>query len=282
MHINETNRELIMDKIMEYDHEGEYFAVSELNLPPSYETIQSDYMGTDEIFTVVFTMEAIEIIKRFSECMESHAPFRNFMERLNTIVLPELDRVFEQKLAMYISLNLKNKIRTKNEEIYIVNIEDVTREVTNLFHIVLNMCFKIIPSEGTINNMIDGYPLFILSKTCNTNMLNAHVIGESVRRFILIRKTYKRWMPVDLQIATISNCDIINDQESPLVKHELHALYRYLGIESRMYVTILLNCLFELKEHEKFFDKYHMTAANIIKICKSSWLCLIFSTFNLT
>ena len=195
--VSECNSPPIYEAIQSEQYEAEYmetneiFTVSELHSSPIYETIQIEqdeieYMETNEIFTVVFTMEAIEVIKRFSECMEQHVPFRNLIDRLNTIVLPELERIFEQKLAMYISLNLNNKIRRNKEEIYIVTIEDVTREITNLVHRVLNICVQLIPGEGTINNMIDGYPLFILSKACNTNMLNAHVMGESMRRLILL------------------------------------------------------------------------------------------------
>ena len=240
------------------------------------------------MFTVVFTMEAIGLIKRLGECLEAHALFRDFLELMSPVILPELERDFEQKLAMYISLNMKNgkqmPVDTTGNfsqgEIYTVNDDNVTLQVTNLIRIVLNICYETIPPEGTISHMIDGYPIYLLSKVCKTNLLNAHIIGESMRRFINIRKTYKRWLPVDLQMSTISNCDIIGAPNSPLLQHELLSLYRYLGSESCMYVTILLNCLFELGEHEKILASCELNPDNIIKICKSAWLCLFFSTIN--
>lgn len=227
-----------------------------------------------EMYTVVFTMDAIDIIKKLAECLEPHAPIRFFMDLIEPIVLPELERIFEQKLAMYISLNIKNS----EGKVYTINVDDVTREVTKLIQNVLHTCNKRIPPEGTRANMLDGYPLFLLSQTCNTNMSNAHIMGECMRRFIQIRKTYKRWMPIDLQMCTISNCDLIGAPGSPLVQSELQALYRYLGAENRMYVTMLLNCLFELGEQEKFLGPHYMNQWDIIKVCKSSWLCLFMST----
>lgn len=260
----------------------------------------------DDMFTVVFTMDAINLIKTFSECLEPHAPFRDFIELLEPILLSELERFFEQKLAMYISLNLKSRMQILvqmfkkssgpvgfNSHIYTITVDDVTCEVTGLIHNVLNICYKAIPPEGTIANMLDGYPIFVLSKACNTNMLNAHIMGESMRRFIQIRKTYKRWLPIDLQMATISNCDLVGASGSPLVQTELLALYRYLGTENSMYVTILLNCLFELGqqsqagsrhgllgENEKVLGSHYMDPRTIIKLCKSTWLCLFLSTVN--
>lgn len=240
------------------------------------------------MFTVAFTMDAIALIKTFGEYLEIHHPFRDFVEMLEPVVVPELERFFEQKLAMYISLNLKNRIPRLREilgtscedRVYTVTDDDVTREVSCLIRTVLNVCYETIPPEGTISHMLDGYPLLILSKACNTNMMNAHIMGESMRRFVQIRKTYKRWLPVDLQISTISNCDIVGAPGSPLDQGELRALYRYLGEENRMYVIMLLNCLFELGDDEKVLAGRYMDPGSIIKICKSGWLCLFLSTIN--
>jgi len=240
------------------------------------------------MFTVVFTMEAIEIIKRLSEHLEPHAPFRDYIEKLSPILLPELDRFFEQKLAMYISLNIKNRqeynynvfgdITHHTNNILTITDNDVIHEVNVLVHVVLNLCYRTLPPEGTLSHMLDGYPLSLLSKVCGSNILNSHIIGESMRRFVQIRKTHKHWLPLNLQMATFENCPLVGESNSPLDMAELEALYRYLDTKNSLYVTMLLNCIFELREHDKILKSHIMDPESIIKLCGSSWLCLFLST----
>lgn len=233
------------------------------------------------MFMVSFTEEATEYIRIISEHMEQHGPFRDYLEKMDLISIPEFERNFEQKLAMYISLNIQNGIFMMDDNnMLIISSENVTQEVTILLHKILNLCCKTIPTEESISHMLDGYPLSILADVCNTTKINSHILGESMRRFVQIRKTYKDWLPDNLQSSIIQNCSLVGEPKSPLNNIELDAIFRYLDTKSSLYVTILLNCLFELGEHGKFLRDFYMDIDTIIKICESSWLCLFLSTIN--
>lgn len=229
----------------------------------------------DDMFTVVFTMEAIDLIKLFSEKMEQHGPFRDFIEPFSMIEIPELERTFEQKLAMFISLEVKE--REDRGEIIICN-SDVTKCITLLLHDVINIGIIQLPEEGSIAHMLDGYPILLLSKVCDTNTFNAHIMGESMRKFIHMRKTYKDWLPVGLEITIFENCNLVGDAKSPLEKYELDDILRYLNTNRSIYVTMLLNCIFELREHDRVLKCDNMKCDDIIKVCNSSWLTLFLCT----
>ena len=229
----------------------------------------------DDIFTVVFTMEAINLIKLFSEKMEQHGVFRDFIEPFIMIEIPELERIFEQKLAMFISLKVKER---KNVGEIIICDSDVTKSVTLLIHDIINMGNEILPEEGTIAHMLDGYPILLLSKVCDTNTFNAHIMGESMKKFIQIRKTHKDWLPIGLEITIFENCELVGEEKSPLERYELDALFRYLNTNRSIYITMLLNCIFELREHERVLKCDNMKADDIIKVCNSSWLTLFLCT----
>ena len=242
---------------------------------PFYEGEQMRmYAMGNEIF---FSLEAVDYIKRLSEILETHAVFREIMNNYEQINMIEFDRVFERQLAMYINVNMGNKVydeRLLVGSYYIINENDVTNIVSILVHEVINDGFGFMLNEDSIQNMIDGYPIKLLSQICNSNMMYANLLGNSMRQFIMLRRTYHNFMPKELQTSTISKYPLINDINSPINNGELEALYRYLGSRRRSYVVMLLNCLFELSDHNKYLRKDFFSIEDISIICQSGWLTL--------
>ncbi|CAH6420702.1 Hypothetical protein HVR_LOCUS1259 [uncultured virus] len=236
-------------------------------------------------FTVVFRMDAVVLIKELGYYLEVHSAFRDKIENLTPIDLPEFDRIFEKRLAMYISLNIRNRSRDSYmlmlDGCYTIMIQDVINEMSVLIHDIINRSYGTFPNEASISYMLSGYPTKLLSQICDTNMLNAYLMGESMRQFIIMRRTYPRFMPPELRMSTISNYPLVGDAKSPVNDVELEALYRYLGSRKRLYVVMLLNCLHELKEHGKYLKTPALKIEEMILICKSGWFTLFLSAVNM-
>jgi hypothetical protein len=275
----------------------ESYELFEPLLPISQETsltVSQELVILEEIppinqeFSVSFTIDAIKLFKRLAGCLEIHYTFRDFVENTPPLLISEFDRIFEQKLAMYISLNIKNRINYEREErwlidttynkqsnqLYIITENDVINEINNIFRIVINGAFYSFPPEHTIQYMLDGYPITLLSTVCNTKRLYSHIMGESIRRFVELRRTHKNWFPQELIGAIDGNLPLTGDTNSPLNVQELNALYRYIGIRKSIYIHILLNCLFEFNRHDIYIQKIILTETELITVLKSSWLYL--------
>lgn len=233
---------------------------------------------TKKPFTVVFTKEAVVILKDIAQVLELHPPFRGKIDEYDPVPVPEFNRSFEQKFAMYIGSNLKYRVERallfSLTDYYVITEIDVIKESTALIQEMLNRGYNTFPPQGTIQHMLNGYPISLLSQVCGATLVNAHIIGESVKRLIELRKTYPRWMPDELQLCTQGNCPLTGHKDSPLNQEELDALYRYLGSRKNIYVNLLLNCLFELSRHESFLNIFPMTSSSILTVGRSSWFYL--------
>lgn len=217
-----------------------------------------------DIFTIQYTYEAVSSIQDFAQCLELHGSFAEYLNSYDSIKLEDFIRDIEQKLAMKVALHTKLKYKNFNN---IIDENHVLSAVLDVIKFVLGTCFSKVPQEGTILHMLDGYPINLLATICNTTHKNAHIMGESIKKFIKIRKHYRRWIPDELIMTTIDNNLEIED-------HEMEALYLYLGTRSKMYVTMLTNCLLELKDHDKYLNFDNITGKQIKLLCKSSWLSL--------
>jgi len=235
-------------------------------------------------FKISFGIEAVELFKRLSEVLEIHSVFRDIVGNSVELplLIPEFDRIFEQKLAMYISLCIRDRIEKKwlNGNIYIVTEEDVIIEINKLIKFVMNEALNSFPSENTIKCMLDGYPITLLSKICNSKPVYAHIMGESIRCLVELRATHKNWVPLELAGNLEGNTPLTGDPKSPLDDMELDALYRYIGIRKSMYIHILLNSLFEFNQHNIYIQKCIMTENEIITICKSTWFYLFLFAYE--
>lgn len=216
-----------------------------------------------EVVTIRFTLDAANYIRMVSECFELHGPFCDYFSNYNPIILPDFPRDIEQRFAMKIALHAKQQPDFN----YIIDTNNVISAALDVIKHVLGSYLKLIPPEDTIPHMLNGYPINLLSTVCKTTHKNAHIIGESMKKFIHMRKTYTNWMPVELQMSTLCNNIDFDDTE-------LQALYYYLGSRRRVYVDILTNCLLELRDHEKYLNFDNITIEQIITISKSSWMTL--------
>jgi|SRR3972149_2171479 len=221
---------------------------------------------------VAFDIDAVDVLKRLAQSLEVHPPFCDMVDHCDPIALSDFDRTFEQKLATYISLEVKRYPFAN--KIIIITYDDIIREVDMFVKEVLQRGYDTFPSEGTMSHMLDGYTISILADVCNTSYVNAHVMGESVRRLIELRKTYPKWLPSELQLISQGSYPLIGHSNSPLTEIELKALHQYLGSRRDIYVHILLNGLFELSKHDDVVRSHSMTEQELLMVCKSGWLYL--------
>ena len=216
--------------------------------------------------SILFIPNAISLLKRLAEVLEIHSMFRDAIQNKELFITKELDRFFEQRLATYI----KDKIRT-----YIITEDDVINGINILIKDVFHKSYDTFPSEKGHDNMLNSYPITLLSKVCNVRRTDAHIIGESVRGFVGIRRDHKKWLPPELINIIQGYIPLTGHSNSPLTVDELEALHRYLGSKKNIYVHMLLNSLFEISQDIKVLNQDRLTENNILTICKSSWVYLV-------
>lgn len=240
--------------------------------PPLHFLLETHPVPSD--FDVSFVVEAIPIFKRLAHAIETHDIFRERVEDSPELQILELDRIFERKLAMYISLKIGDRTGYKYAGLQVVTEEDILTEICNMLQDVLQHGYNTFPPEHSLEWMLNGYPLSLLMSICKSNRRCAHIIGESVRRFVKARKTHPSWMPMELSNITSGYTALVGDSAAPMNELELDALFRYVGSQRQVYIHILLNALAEITEHERILLQPKLTEDDIVTICKSSWLYL--------
>lgn len=220
---------------------------------------------------VVFEPVSIDLCNRMVPSLENYGQIKDFLYDYGYLEISELNCSFGKKLAMYIT----HRIGIKHDDplFYIVTPRDVLKEVTNMINDILQLCcFNSL--QYNMRKMLDGYPLQLLASICGTDQDRAYLTGESVKRFIDARKILHNWIPVELYDVIDNTIPLIGHEKSPMTELELNAIYRYLGSKKNIYVTILLNTLFELEKHKKYIIMDIMDEETINKVCKSAWFFL--------
>lgn len=215
-----------------------------------------------------FTDEALEILKKIADGLEIHISSNEVVDNMPPLTIQPLERIFEQKLAMYIV----NRIRTGYYEIYpLISYLDIITELNIFVRKMLQKALSNVPSEDSIDNLLDSYPIGLVSKICKTSCFNGHIMGESVRKLIRMRQTHFTWFPKQLEHMTTGNGKL------PLTSDELLAVKRYLGSSRNIYVHILLNSVYELGSHDYLLNYSIMDEDELLTIIKSSWFYLFIS-----
>lgn len=227
-----------------------------------------DISVTKEEVYVSITPDAISIINRFAEVIKGECLFKEVIEYSDPLEVSGLYGIFEQRFAMYIvSSIMKGKSYIRS---YMAYPSDIIRGINKLFSEVLNIGYSTFVEE----NLLDGYPITLLSEISGVSRFHVNIIGEAVRRFVEIRKSQPKWLPREIHNLLMGTVPLVGDRRSPLTKRELEAIYRYLGVRRTIYVHILLNTLFELKQHEKILNGL-MREDELYDVCRSGWLYLL-------
>lgn len=242
-----------------------------------------NHLGSNEV-VINFHRPSLILIHELAPTLERHLLFRELINQYQGIEIPYFKNEFEQKLAMLIVLNIIEKRQCKN--ICSISSYDVIVEVNSILMDIINKaCNPITIEDESIPHLLDGYPLSLLSEVCKAKKYHVHIVAESVKRFITIRKKYHFLLPTELYNVIDGLIPLIGDDKSPLTKRELEAIYRYLGSRKNIYVHILLNCLFEisrcigdLTNMEEIQDRLIIAEENLLTITKSSWLFLLLWT----
>ena len=220
-------------------------------------------------FMVSFTMEAVDLFKKLAYELESHVAFREIVEDIEPLPIPNLCRVFEQKLAMYIVSRIL--VDRSYVGLYTAYPSDIVEGINTLLINTLEKGYSTFVEE----EMLDGYPITLLTNISGADRFHVHIIGESMRRLIEIRQSYPDWLPPEIHNLIVEIVSLTGQSDSLLTQIELKALYRYLRAGKSMYVHMLLNAIFELKEYETRSKSRSTTEDELFSVCKSSWLHLV-------
>jgi len=214
-------------------------------------------------FYVTFTQESIETVKTLSNTIYKHVSMwdqiRSFQPLINNVFVT----LIEQKLAMFIAIN--NNANQK----FVIYKEDV---IKSFKLIIINLIY--LGCNNFLYDVPNTYEISILTKIFNCKHIYVHILIESIKIFIKIRKYHPKWIPLELNDVAENNIYVDNDK-CPINKIELDILYRTLNSRKYIYVKILLGSLYEMKHHMKIlFESNNISCENILEVCNSSWLSL--------
>lgn len=231
------------------------------------------------IFTVLFYLEAISMLYKLSESISIHKAFTNIIDNVPPINSNEIEGEFNKKLGMFVSLNINDRLQDNHpNKVYNIKEEDVIIAVTTLFKNLLSVRYSRIPPRDTIEYMLNGYPLSIISDVCQGRKGNSHVIGECVKKLIKMKIP----TPPNLYNVIEGFVPLTGHPDSPLTCDKLECIHNYLGSKKSAYVHILLNCTYEISTHTEIMDKVKWTQDDILTICHSSWFFLFTITTERT
>lgn len=222
---------------------------------------------------IYFTDEAISIVKEFSDLIEIYGFFHDMLDQKPQLDIPEMTKKFQRQLAYHISESYhRYSLNT------IITPDIVIDEIRKYIISAISNIFGMLPPEGSIKHMIEGYPLQLLSTICNTSLFTTHMIGETMRKYITMRLNY---IPRQLQSITQGNAPLLRTEHNPgglFESYELDAIYGYLGSRKMIYVHMMVNALYGFGQVIKILSSADCTYEDLRDICKSAWFYLLLYT----
>lgn len=225
----------------------------------------------EDIINVYFYLEAITTLKNICNLLYKYDIIEISIYGLRLYELSSLDNNFDRKMAYYVI----NHTPIISENTYTITSADVAISMNTFLLSVINNVILNLPPEDTIKNMLDGYPISLLSKVTNISPAMTHAIGECVKLLVISIN------PIDELLINITEtyCEEFTD-------NEITALLTYLGTRRRIYVRILIGCLKELHSQLDTFDvqalkqfpnevNMELEICKFTKLCNSAWLHLL-------
>lgn len=184
----------------------------------------------------------------------------------------EFNTTGEKRLARIVHLNVLRRYTVGMR--YIASEDDIIEACNTLLSELFDRVF-FLTGINQMQAMMEAYPIGLLCEICHVNFEQVLLLGEGMKYFIMFRTFAPAWLPRAFQDILCSNIPVAGDVKSPLTEIELQALFRYLGTRKRIYVEILLGCLFELGRHEKEMTFGSLKEDEIIRVYNSSWFYLL-------
>jgi hypothetical protein len=243
---------------------------------------------------VFFSLDAIHMIKKITKYLSIHDNIYKYIYHFYPIRYPrvdiplnlvslesiELKNDFEQKLASFINTNAIRECYENNISNSIIEPYNVLCEIYDLINNLIVENFNTLQSEDEIATMLQSYTISILSSICKTNPNNSRLLGEAMKKFIILRNNFFISIPKELSDITEGFSELVGSEKSPLTPIELNSIHHYLGSDKNIYVHILLNCLFDQFNYYNEIDNSESLTSEekLIFLCKSKWFFLfIFS-----
>ena len=222
--------------------------------------------------TILFTSDAVDCIRRMAAVLREHDLCKRFLKYYEPMDAPEFNHNSEKRIASLIySISSRRYYYIAQ---YIATSVDVILAVNFLLTQIFQDCFLAI-NENHVNVMLDAYPTVLLGQVCQVSFCQALILGRSMKAFINFRSLTSSWLPKAFQNLLGGTIPLVGHKQSPLTNAELEALLRYLETRKRIYVELLLGCLFELGQYEKTMTPSSLTEDGIIQTCNSSWFYLL-------
>lgn len=226
---------------------------------------------------LTFTSCAIGCIQRMAILLNEYELGQRLLKSYNPLNLlsTRFTTITEQRIVriIYDQVIYDNVLCHTVTDIDVISAIDFI--ITKIFYEAF--CYT---NQSNITTMLDSYPLTLLCEICNVQFEHGLILGHNMKAFISSRNLIPNWLPKPFENLLGNTIPLTGHSKSPLTNCELEALFRYLGIRKRIYVELLLGCLFELGQ---YFNKMHLVSlseSDIINVCNSGWFYLL--SFNLS
>lgn len=231
---------------------------------------QNEFMPAE----LMLSPEAVRLIKNFALHFGIHDLCVSVVENYPRWDNSGLDTEFECKLAGYVRHSISMFLLVEEHvDVICICEEPVLDELRQLLIDVIDIGFMRIPTENEVSRLVDKYPTAVLGRVCRSYPGHAHVVGESVRRFI--ETTDFDVVPMSVYMSMEGRYPLTGTPQSPLTNLELQAIQTYLRTRKHRHVHLLLNCLHQFeRDIAKIYGDDDFSQEDMIQIAQSAWFPL--------
>lgn len=238
-------------------------------------TRNSPIWGPDQF---VFTKKAITMLGLLSIHLKSHvfvvSVVQGYAPIDNNKFQSEDD--FTKRLASFIAEDVS--INTNGVGI-LIDVFIILCFFENFICDILNFVRNKYPNDDSTEFMLNGYPLLLISQITGLDIINSHILGESVKCVIESQKENNQnnqSLPDVLLTMAYNDTPLTGDDISPLTENELLAFQRYLNCSKSSYINIMLHSAYHLKSQTNDDNYVEILSPNkLFEIFQSPWLYLI-------
>jgi hypothetical protein len=215
--------------------------------------------------------DAILLIKNFVVHFRIHDLCFSTVEGYDPWHHPGLDSEYEASLAAYLRCRIWNSnLMDIDDTDVCLSYRMILVELHQLVMDIVNIGVMNCPDENTIERLVDKYPTQILARVCKTYVGYAHMMGESVRRFI--ETTDFEVVPNAVFMAMEGRYPLTGGAKSPLTALELDALQVYLKTRKQRHIHLLLHCVYEFGRDMLIIHSNHLIFEDdLLNFAATAW-----------
>jgi hypothetical protein len=238
-------------------------------------SVVNENMDPETSFTIVFPEETVALIKDITPYLVYYDQWKRALYEYETYDGVGFIEDAEMRLVMYIVLTLWSGDITVSDGKWVVTPKDTMECITKFINTMIAHTSSLLHGIDSIHYLLCAYPITVLSTVCHLPQWYAYIVAENLKSVIRKRHLYD----LDLSYQLYNNIDttvpLAGAPNSPLLEHELDAIFRYLGTRRRIYVNVLLKALYEFACDISVLTNTIVSSDHIKRVIMSSWIHIL-------